>query len=339
LSECDTMPAVSAKWFSEKHTADSTEEGLKISSCSDPYQILAGLTSTEKYLPCKFFYDRRGSELFERITELDEYYPSRTEKSILQRYARELMRGIREPSLVEIGSGDCSKISMLLQVLPQETIGKLTYVPLDVSRSALEESKFQLKKRFGEIAVHDIVADFMKRIQVIDKFGNKIICFFGSTIGNLERSSANRFVSGLGGLMKPGERLLLGLDMVKDQAVMERAYNDGSGLTSRFNKNILHVANKVLGTDFDPDCFRHHAFYRKEKQRIEMHLVATRNVTVRPPFLDRDIQIDAGESIHTENSHKFTFDHIQEFASASGLSVRSVYTDDKRWFSLVDYIK
>jgi len=302
-------------------------------------EMLVGLMAAQKHLPCKFFYDEAGSKLFEQITRLEEYYPSWTEKSILKRHAGELMRGVEGASLVEIGSGDCSKISILLQALPRAMIKKSTYVPVDVSLSAIEESRCKLQERFGSIEVFGIVADFMQQIHLVSQHENRIFCFFGSTIGNLDRRDAVQFVAKLGKLMKAGERLLIGLDMVKDKAVLERAYNDEKDVTARFNKNILNVANKILGTDFEPEYFRHHAFFDEEIQRIEMHLVATRDMTVKSQFFERDLEIPKGQTIHTENSHKFTSYHIDEFASVSGLSVRAVYTDSNRWFTLTDYIK
>ena len=302
-------------------------------------EMLVGLMAAQKHLPCKFFYDEAGSKLFEQITRLEEYYPSWTEKSILKRHAGELMRGVEGASLVEIGSGDCSKISILLQALPRAMIKKSTYVPVDVSLSAIEESRCELQERFGSIEVFGIVADFMQQIHLVSQHENRIFCFFGSTIGNLDRRDAVQFVAKLGKLMKAGERLLIGLDMVKDKAVLERAYNDEKDVTARFNKNILNVANKILGTDFEPEYFQHHAFFDDEKQRIEMHLVATRDMTVKSQFFERDLEIPKGQTIHTENSHKFTSYHIDEFASVSGLSVRAVYTDSNRWFTLTDYIK
>ena len=320
-------------------TIPSNDAFREIAMKTEEEEMLAGLMAAQKHLPCKFFYDEAGSKLFEQITRLEEYYPSRTEKSILKRHAGELIRGVEGASLIEIGSGDCSKISILLQALPRALIKTSTYVPVDVSLSAIEESRCKLEERFGAIEVCGIVADFMQQIHLVSQHENKIFCFFGSTIGNLDRRDAVRFVAKLGKLIKTGERLLLGLDMVKDKSVLERAYNDEKGVTSRFNKNILNVANKILGTDFEPEYFRHHAFFDEEKQRIEMHLVATRDITIKFPFFEGDLEIPKGQTIHTENSYKFTSHHIDAFASASGLSVRAVYTDSNRWFTLVDYIK
>ena len=234
---------------------------LEIAMETKEKEMLAGLMATQKYLPCKFFYDETGSKLFEQITRLEEYYPSRTEKSILKQNSGELMQGADGTTLVELGSGDCSKISILLQSLCREKLKTSTYVPIDVSLSAVEESRCKLQDRFGAIEVCGIVADFMHQIHLVSQHENRIFCFFGSTIGNLDRRDAFRFVAKLGKLIKRGERLLLGLDMVKDKLVLERAYNDEKGITAKFNKNILNVTNKILRTDFEPEYFRHHAFY------------------------------------------------------------------------------
>ncbi len=302
-------------------------------------EMLAGLMAAQKHLPCKFFYDDTGSKLFEQITKLEEYYPSRTEKSILKRHSRELMRGAKGASLVEIGSGDCSKIYILLQALPRDRLKTSTYVPIDLSPSAMEKSRCKLKERFGAIEVCGVIADFIHQIDLVSQYENRVFCFFGSTIGNLERQDAFGFVTKLSRLMKTGERLLLGFDMVKDKDVLERAYNDEQDVTARFNKNILNVTNRILGTDFEPESFQHHAFFDEGKQRIEMHLIARKDMNVRSPLFEGDLEIHKGETIHTENSHKFTFNHIDEFAVSSGLSVQAVYTDSNRWFTLVDYIK
>lgn len=317
--------------------ADDTFRG--VAKKTEEEEILAGLMADQKYLPCKFFYDEVGSKLFEQITRLEEYYLSRTEKFILKRHAKELMQGAEGASLVELGSGDCSKISILLQVLPRATLKTSTYVPIDVSMSAMKESRSKLREMFGAIEVCGIVADFMQQIHQVSQHENRIFCFFGSTIGNLDRQDAVRFIAKLGKLIKPGERLLLGLDMVKDKAVLERAYNDEKGITAKFNKNILNVANKVLEADFEPKHFRHYAFFNDEKQRMEMYLVAAVDMIVKSPFFEKDLEIPKGQTIHTENSYKFTSYHIGEFASVSGLSVRAVYTDNNRWFTLTDYIK
>ncbi len=324
------------------HTDTNQADGRPLrgaAATSEKEEVLVGLRARRKYLPSKLFYDEKGSRLFERITALEEYYPSRTEKSILRRYAPELMQGVREATLVEIGSGDCSKISLLLGALSPDALGTVTYVPIDVSASAMEQSRQQLRQRFAELEVRGLVADFLQRLDPVARYRNRLFCFFGSTIGNLQRRRAERFLERLGAMMQKGERLLLGLDMVKDREVLERAYNDEKEITARFNKNILRVVNRTIEADFDPDRFRHRAFFNERERRIEMHLVATSNMTVGSPCLDRDLEIRAGESIHTESSHKFTPGDIDAFGRCAGLEVNAVYTDDNRWFSLVDYVR
>lgn len=306
---------------------------------SQDVEILSGLMADPMYVPSKFFYDEAGSKLFEQITRLDEYYPSRTEKWILKLHAAELMEGADDASLVELGSGDCSKISILLTTLPRETLETLTYIPFDVSKSAINDSGCKLRERFGIIEISGIVADFMQHLDLVSPYENRVFCFFGSTIGNLDRRDAIQLLKKLGKLMRKGERLLLGLDMVKDKDVLEKAYNDEEGVTARFNKNVLNVANNKIGTDFNLGDFKHYAFFDEAKQRIEMHLVARKDMTVTSPFFDGALEIRKGESIHTENSHKFTTDHIDEIASNSRLSVRQMYADSNSWFTLVDYIK
>jgi len=313
--------------------------GEKLALDTGAVEMLYGLTSPRRHLPCKFFYDDTGSKLFEQITSMEEYYLSRTEKSILKQYAEKLMRGTQGLSLVELGSGDCSKISIILRALPRARLKRSTYVPIDISPSALEASRCRLQERFGSVEINCITADFTCERNLAAQHRNRIFCFFGSTIGNLDRRNAAEFIARLGKLMKPRERLLLGLDMVKDKAVLEQAYNDKKGITARFNKNILAVANNILGTDFEPAYFRHLAYYNTEENRIEMHLVALRDMTVRSPFFRENILIFKGQTIHTENSHKFTLGHIAEFASISGLSVRAVYSDSNQWFTLTDFIK
>ena len=306
---------------------------------SEDEEILSGLMADPMYISCKFFYDEAGSKLFEEITRLDEYYPSRTEKSILKSHAAEIMEGADHTSLVELGSGDCSKICILLKALQPETLNTVTYIPFDISRSAIENSGCKLRERFGIIEISPIVADFMEHIHLVSQHANRVFCFFGSTIGNLGKQDALGFLEKLGKTMRTGERLLLGLDMVKDKDVLERAYNDDEGITARFNKNILKVANDKIGTDFDTEKFQHYAFFDEAKQRIEMHLVARKDMRVTSPFFEEALEIQMGDSIHTENSHKFSTDHIDEIASHSGLSLRKTYTDANNWFTLVDYIK
>lgn len=302
-------------------------------------EILTGLLAEKKHIPSKYFYDERGSRLFEEITRLEEYYPSRTEKAILARHAADIVKGADGRSFIEFGSGDCSKISILFDALHEESLRKVTYIPVDVSLTAIEKSERDLQERFGAIEVRGIVADFMRDINLVPPDGERIFCFFGSTIGNLDREEGVGFVARVGGLMKKGDRFLLGLDMVKDKTVLQRAYNDDKGVTASFNRNILNVANEVAGTDFYPDKFDHDVTYNDEMQRIELRLTAAEEMAIRSPLLDRPIHIRRGESIHTENCHKFTEDHVREFAEAGCFAIRSEFTDTRGFFTLVEYTK
>jgi len=301
-------------------------------------EIISGLSSDPKHISSRFFYDETGSSLFQRITTLPEYYPTRTEISILKEAAGELTGGNKQLDMIELGSGDYSKISILLEVIPGNHLSDIHYFPVDVSESAVRYSAEGVSLRFPEVKIQGLLADFMKHLTSLPGEGQRLICFFGSTIGNLSRSQASQFVAELKIAMVPGDGLLLGLDMVKDQDVMEAAYNDGEGVTEAFNKNMLRVVNRKIETAIDPDDFEHLALYNPEKQRIEMHLVARRDLEIHSPCLEQPLHIKKGETIHTENSHKFTQEHIRQFAERSGLSIKKTYTDRNGWFSLVHFV-
>lgn len=301
-------------------------------------EILKGLKSSPKYISPKFFYDKKGSELFEAITELDEYYPTRTEKSILSTIVEELDLDFYNLSIIELGSGDSSKISLLLRQVSEEQLATIKYHPLDISKSAIEKASEKLAEEFPIIRINGIVADFIHQINLVPKTGRRLFCFFGSTIGNLNRNEIEEFMKLVDDEMQPGDSLLLGMDMVKDITVLEKAYNDEKGITAQFNKNILNVINSICGTNFDIENFEHLAFYNKDEHRIEMHLKAINDMVVSQPESD-DIYIHMGETIHTENSHKFNFDDIKTVGVWSGLDVEKIITDNNKWFSLVYYKK
>ncbi len=302
-------------------------------------KLVACLKSNPKTLPSMFFYDQKGSELFEKITQLEEYYPPKIEIPLLRSTARTLNGELHECDIVELGSGDCSKISVFLDEVPEETRRNVVYYPVDVSREAIEKSAGILQERYPEMDVHGIHADFLEHIEKIPGKRKRFFCFFGSTIGNLTEDKAMEFMRNLNRIMNKNDRLLLGMDMVKDIDIIERAYNDSQGITAEFNRNILKVTNSHLGTNFDPDDFEHVAFFNKELSRIEMHLRAKRDLEVTSPLLDESFVFKKGETIHTENSHKYTVDHIRKMANAAGLSLENVHTDDKKWFSLAEMVK
>ncbi|WP_440953335.1 L-histidine N(alpha)-methyltransferase [Methanococcoides sp. FTZ1] len=297
------------------------------------------LRGDPKNLPCVFFYDHRGSELYEEITKLEEYYPPKIEIPLLRSTARKLKEELKDCDLVELGSGDCSKISVILDEVPKEIRQTIVYYPVDVSKNAIEKSACNLQQKYPEMDIHGITANFLEHIEKIPGRRKRFFCFFGSTIGNLPESKAIEFMADLGRVMNHNDRLLLGMDMLKDIRVIEKAYNDSQGVTAEFNKNILRVTNSHLGTDFDPEDFEHVAFFNRESSRIEMHLKAKRDLEIVSPVLNEKIILKKGEMIHTENSHKYTENDIRKMAQAAGLSVENIFTDDKKWFSLVEMVK
>ena len=302
-------------------------------------EILKGLKASPKYISPKFFYDQRGSELFEAITKLDEYYPTRTEISILSTIVKDLDIEFSELSIVELGSGDESKIRLLFQQIPVEQLSAISYYPLDISQSAIVKASEKLVEEYPMLSINGIVADFFHQLNMIPKTGRRLFCFFGSTIGNLDMSEIKEFMELLGSEMQSGDSLLLGLDMVKDRAILEEAYNDGQKITADFNKNILNVINRLAGTDLNPAEFEHLAFYNKEKNRIEMHLKAREDIMVTFNSGVESIHISKGETIHTENSHKFSREDIQTMGYWAGLNAEKIFTDNPQWFSLVHYKK
>jgi L-histidine N-alpha-methyltransferase len=302
-------------------------------------ELLRGLTSSPKYIPSKYFYDEKGSLLFEEITKLEEYYPTRTEKSILKNILPKLNLDFGELSIIELGSGDPSKISLIFDQISEEYFNQIKYFPIDISKSAIENSASILSDKYEGLIINGIVTDFIHQVQLIPDVKNKLICFFGSTIGNLTRDEIYIFLKELGSVMNKGDNLILGIDLVKDAEVLEKAYNDGNGITAEFNKNILNVVNKLTGTNFNPDLFEHVAFFNQNKKRIEMHLRAEENMEVQMNGSSKEITIHQGELIHTENSHKFKQEDILQFAEWGNSSVGNVFTDQNKWFSLVHFRK
>ena len=286
-----------------------------------------------------YFYDEKGSKLFEKITELPEYYLTRTEMPLIKKAATYLKDSITDVNIIEFGSGDCTKISILLDEIPEEKRQTVCYIPFDVSDSAVKESCDILVQKYDGIRIHGIVADFMNQLDVIANKTNKILCFLGSTIGNFSIDQSIDFLKDLQSIMQPGDRLLIGFDMVKNKTIVEKAYNDTQQITEQFNKNILKVINKIVDTNFEPNSFEHIAFFNKDQSRIEMHLKAMKTQEVRSPRFPQSIMVEKGETIHTENSHKFTPDQIKNLAEKADLQIETQFTDEKNWFSLVIFTK
>lgn len=302
-------------------------------------EIMAGLTARQKYIPSKYFYDTRGSELFEEITSLEEYYPTRMEKQILSNILDRIPIKLCHLNIIELGSGDPSKISLLLRQIPENTLRTISYYPVDICEMEIVKCVDQLSHHFPLNSISGIVADFHHQLHVLPKNENRLFCFFGGTIGNFTAGEAESFVRRLEREMRPGDRLLLGVDMVKDISVVERAYNDAEGVTAKFNLNILNAINRIIGTDFNPDEFEHVAFYNKDLHRIEMHLRARKNIEIRSHHTDKPIRIKQDETIHTENCHKFNYAKIKQICSWGCFQAFKVCHDPRNWFGVVYAVK
>jgi len=302
-------------------------------------EIIQGFLSKQKYISSKFFYDKKGSELFEDITRLPEYYPTRTEKSILKKIAPELMNQISNKDIVELGSGDCSKISILLNSIPEQNLESINYIPVDVSLSAIQGSAEVLSELYPKLLINGFVADFMNQLNTIPDNKERLFLFLGSTIGNFTEEEVSKFLAELSSKMNSGDSFLLGVDLVKPLLFLHNAYNDSQNTTADFNKNILNVVNSIIDSDFDPDDFKHKAFFNKEKSRIEMHLVAKRDLIITSPFFNSEIQLKEGEDIHTENSYKFSYEQIKKFEKITELTIKEIYTDANNWYALVLFHK
>jgi L-histidine N-alpha-methyltransferase len=292
--------------------------------------VLDGLTRPFKELPPKHLYDARGSELFELITELPEYYPTRTERLILEAEATEIVGDAVE--LVELGAGSAEKTRLLLDV------GAIRrYVPFDVSQSALTECADALGLDYPRPSVHGIVGDFERHLDRIPPPAPgepRLLAFLGGTIGNFTPGARRGFLRSLAALLGPSDRLLLGTDLVKDVDRLEAAYDDAAGVTAEFNLNVLHVLNRELGADFPVDRFEHIAFFDREHEWIEMRLRATRAMTVRIAALDLDVRFERGEEMRTEISAKFTPERVRADLDAAGLSLETWLTDPEDLFAL-----
>ncbi|MBU3067468.1 L-histidine N(alpha)-methyltransferase [Nocardia sp. NEAU-G5] len=295
---------------------------------------LRGLTSSPKTMPPKWFYDARGSELFEAITELPEYYPTRTERALLERVVGEIARTAQAEVLVELGAGSAAKTRLLLSALSAEGPLK-TYVPQDVSESALRGAAEQITAEFPGLAVHGVVSDFTDTLHNLPGGGRRMIAFLGGTIGNLVPAERAEFLSSVAQVLEPREQLLLGAGLVIDPAVLVPAYDDAAGVTAEFNRNVLHVLNSRLHADFDPDAFAHIALWDARNEWIEMRLEATRDMTVTVADLDLTVEFARGEQMRTEISAKFRVDGLTAELDATGFRAEQVWTDPQHRFALI----
>ena len=302
-------------------------------------EIVGGLFSRQRHISSKYFYNEKGSLLFEKITQLKEYYPTRTEKAILKRIAPGLMTRYADYEIIELGPGDHSKISILLRAAAEQDLPAIRYMPLDISQPALKSSAKELVSIFPNLHVEGYAVDFFSQFGSIKREKPALICFFGSTIGNFEWQASLELLKNISQQMKKGDALLLGMDMVKPEPVLYIAYNDARGVTREFNLNILNSVNDLIQSDFNTNDFDHLAFFDQDKSRIEMHLVAKRDLIVQSPFFKEALQLEAGEAIHTENSHKYTHEHIREIVDSTGLQLNHTHTDPQDWFALTELQK
>jgi len=296
-------------------------------------EVAAGLRSTPKRLPSKYFYDERGSELFERITELPEYYLTRAEVELLRRRAPEIARRTRFEELVELGSGASRKVKLLIDA--GLATGMLRrYIPFEVSHDTVERSARELAALYPSLEVHAVIGDFERHLGELPHGDRRLIMLLGSTIGNFPQDEDVEFLRKITGLMNDEDVLLLGTDLVKSRSALESAYNDSAGVTAEFNRNILNVINEHLEGDFDPDGFEHVAYYNDEAARIESYLRSSRPQTVRLGALEMEVRLEEEELIWTEVSCKYTRASVGRLLSRSGLRLDDWFSGDDGAFAL-----
>jgi L-histidine Nalpha-methyltransferase len=311
---------------------DSHLDGSEERSLAE--DVLDGLTRPFKELPPKHFYDARGAELFDRICDLPEYYPTRAERAILEQSAEELARLTGAVELVELGSGTAAKTRVLLDAL--YAAGTLArYVPVDVTERMVRDCAEELAREYPGLRVHGVIGDFERHLdRVPPSAGPRIVAFLGGTIGNFPPGSRRRFLREIARLLGPEDYLLMGTDLVKDPDVLEAAYDDAQGVTAEFNRNVLRVLNRELQADFDPDDFEHVALFDRENEWIEMRLRARREHTTLVRDLELSVHFDAGEELRTEISAKFTPARVGRDLSAAGLRLVRWLTDPEQLFAL-----
>ena len=302
----------------------------------DGQDVIEGLTQTPKSLPPKYFYDHLGSELFEKICTLPEYYPTRTEAAIFECYAREITQLTGPCELVELGSGSATKTRILLDAYQANGL-PLRYVPVDVSGTMLKDSSHQLLRDYPDLSIHGLVSTYEPALQSLpsNDLATRMVMFIGSTLGNLSPDACERFLQQVSAALDPGQFFLLGLDLQKDIATVEAAYNDAQGITALFNLNMLQHLNYRYGGDFCLDDFRHEALYNLDAHQIEMYLVSQRQQTVTLKALDLTANFDKGERLLSEISRKFDPLQMSEQLANHRLNLLRTFTDERRWFGLV----
>lgn len=298
--------------------------------------VARGLAASPKSLPPKYFYDEQGSLLFEQITELEEYYLTRTEAGMLAAHGHDMLAAAGDPlTLVELGSGSSSKTRLLLDILAKRQ-ARVDYVPIDISPTVVTEFGEQLLNDYPSLHIRGLICDYHQAMGELksESHGRRLFLFLGSSMGNYTPQQAVRLLRVVREAMGPQDRLLLGLDLKKDAAVLRRAYDDAKGVTAAFNLNLLARINRELGGRFELERFRHKAFYNEEQGRVEMHLESLVSQLVPVNGLQRSFSFKNGETIHTENSYKFDRQGLQEILEPCALAIQRQWLDHRRWFSL-----
>lgn len=334
IQPAETTAAASSATDDGRIEIDFHRDGRESDGFRD--ELRAALAETPRRIPSKYFYDDRGSQLFEAICELPEYYPTRAERAILERHADEIVRTSGASELVELGSGSATKTRILLDAMAEA--GSLqVYVPFDVSEVMVRRVARQLVGIYPDLRVHGVVGDFLSHLGELPRppeGGRRLAAFLGGTMGNLSPEQAAGFLSEVSAGLDAGDSFLLGTDLIKEPAVIEAAYNDAAGVTAAFNVNTLRVVNALTRGDFDPRGFRHRAFYDPEHHRIEMRLVSLREQRVELPELDLVLRFAPGEEILTEISTKFDRSRVEALLGAAGFELTEWFVDPDRLFAL-----
>ena len=333
------MPAYSS---SVNNSQDASKQ-LKIDYLLDPEAIakddvkdvITGLQQPRKSLPPRYFYDGKGSQLFEAICQLPEYYPTRTEAAILEQYAAQIIERTKTQELVELGSGSSTKTRYLFDVYQNRH--SLKYVPVDVSDSMLTLTARNLLTDYPQLTIQGKVATYAQALQQLASSNGdrRMIVFLGSSIGNFNSAECDRFIDLVGSALNPGDYFLLGIDLQKSVEVLEAAYNDSQGVTAAFNLNMLQHLNSRFEGNFDPNSFKHKAIYNKTENQIEMYLISQKDQTVELKSLDLTIRLNQNERILTEISRKFNLDRMAQYLGDRQLNLIQTYTDEKQWFGLL----
>jgi L-histidine Nalpha-methyltransferase len=302
-------------------------------------EVQRGLLRRPRSLAPWMFYDACGSRLFERITQLPEYYPAHIERHILTRFADRIIAAAGTDKsdsirLLELGAGTAAKTDVLLQEIVRMQGGGL-YIPMDISPEALDMARERIASRLPQVCVEPVVANYVTHPPQIESFnGTTLAIYIGSSIGNFSPEEARTILKNLNSQLQVGDALLLGTDMVKDESTLVAAYDDKCGVTAAFNLNLLHRLNRELGAEFDVANFRHLALWNRVESRIEMHLESTRRQHVRVAAAHLDLHFERGETIHTENSYKFTFETIRILLENAGFDVEQTWTDASEWYAV-----